>query len=141
MHNVTTEERINRSHCDIEKTYEAYKRGVNQIDINTGKIIRTFSSVSEAARFIECDSSNISKLCKKSGTGYGYRWQYSTEDYVKRDYSARQVCQFDLNTNEILNIFSSISEAAKFVDGDSSYISKVCRGVQKSSKGYGWKYI
>ena len=141
LHNVSTEERIKRSYDNIEKTHSQYRRGVRQIDLSTGKVIATYKSVSEAAMNIGCDCSNISKLCIKSGIGYGYKWEYIDADYNKKDFTAKQVYQVDLNTGQILNIFSSISEAARFVGGDSSYISKVCKGIQKSSKGFGWKYM
>jgi len=36
--------------------------------------------------------------------------------------------------------FISINEAARKTGCDSSYISKCCRKIQKSSKGYKWEY-
>ena len=137
---VSTQERIDRSYVNQIASHEPFKRKVNKMDVNTGDILETFPSVSDAAKFIGIDSSTLSKVCKKSGIVNGYKWQYVDCDYVKKDFSPKEVCQIDLQSNEIIAIFPSISEAAKSVDGDSSYISKVCRGIQKSSKGYGWKY-
>ncbi len=37
-------------------------------------------------------------------------------------------------------IFDSARAAAGVVDGCPSSIGKVCRGIKKSAKGYGWKY-
>lgn len=140
LHNVSTDERINRSYNNILKSMSQYQRKVNKIDLNTGNVIKTYMSISEAARDVGCNSSNLSKLCAKSGVGYGYKWEYLDDDYVKKDFSAKKVCQLDLETGDVINVFSSISEAARYVDGDSSYLSKVCKGIQKSSKGFGWKY-
>lgn len=140
IHNISTEERKERSIDDQLLSHEKYKREVNQIDISSNEVINTYESVSEAARKIGADNSTMSKICAKSATFKGYKWEYTGNEYTKKDFSSRRVCQIDLKTNKVINIFPSISEAARSVSGDSSYLSKVCRGIYKSSKGYGWKY-
>ena len=90
---------------------------------------------------MECDNSYLSKVCRNNKEFLGYKWAFVGNEYIKKDYSAKPVCQIDLKTGAVLKTFSSISEAAKSVNGDMSYISKVCRGIQHSSKGYGWKYL
>ena len=57
------------------------KRKVNQIDIQTGKIIRTFDSIAEAS-YAMCKkkSSNIGGCCRhKYGmkTSFGYKWEFA----------------------------------------------------------------
>ena len=141
IHNVSTQERIGRSYNDQLKSHIPFQRVVHKIDINTNEIIETFLSVSEAAKSIECNDSYLSKVCKKSGVAFGYKWEYGDNDYKKKNFSPHPVCQIDLSTGNVINTFPSISDAAKFVNGDTSYISKVCRGIQKSSKGYGWKFL
>ena len=141
IHGVTTQERIDRSYNDQIASHIPFQRSVNKIDIDTGVIVETYSSVSEAARTIGYDSSSLSKICKRSGIAKGYKWQYVDQEYTKKDFSPQQVCQIDLKTNEVIQIFPSISAAARSVNGDSSYISKVCKGIQKSSKGFGWRYL
>lgn len=42
---------------------------------------------------------------------------------------------------ELIRVFSSTCEAAKFVSGCSSHVGECCRGKAKSYKGYVWKYI
>lgn len=59
------------------------KRKVNQIDITTGKIIRTFNSIS-AASMAMCNktTSNIGGCCRhKYGmkTSFGYKWEFANE--------------------------------------------------------------
>lgn len=129
-----------RSRDDFEKSYKAFQRSINQIDIESGNIICTYQSVSEAAKSLGYNDSYLSKLCKKNGIGYGYKWSYVNQNYTSKDFSPKRVYQIDLLTGKILNTFDSVSEAARFVDGDSSSIAKVCRGIYKSSKGFGWKY-
>ena len=140
-HNVSTEERKERSAYCQDEGHEPYRRKVNQIDISTNKIIHTYDSVREAAAFIPCDNSYLSKICKDKKIAYGYKWEYQDNNYVKKDFTAKPVCKLDLKTGEVLEVYPSGMAAAKAVGGDSSYISKVCRGIQKSSKGFGWKFL
>jgi len=53
---------------------------------------------------------------------------------------SRKVLQIDLNTNEIINEFNSISEAAKYVNCHTESIRVVCIGKRKSCKGFSWKF-
>ena len=140
IHNVTTEERIERSIDKQKESHLQYQREIFKININDNKILKIYPSVSEAARENNCDESYLSKICKNKQIFLGYKWEYSNKNYVIKDFSSKSVYQINLKTGEIINKYSSISEAARAVNGDSSYISKVCRGIQHSSKGYGWRY-
>ena len=53
----------------------------------------------------------------------------------------KKVCQIDLKTGEIINIFNSISEAKKSLGVSKENISQVCKGKRKKCLGYGWKYF
>ena len=141
IHHISTEERKERSAIQQEESHKRYRRKVNQIDIQTNEIIKTYNSVREAAMSIQCDNSYLSKICKDNKIAFGYKWEYQNSNYIQKDFTAKPVCKIDLKTGEILEIFPSGVAAAKAVNGDSSYISKVCRGIQKSSKGFGWCYL
>lgn len=144
LHNVSTEERIQRSYDDQINSHRPFQRPIEQIDINTNEIIQEYESVSAAARAVNGDNSHLSKICngQQNYIGYGYKWRYKPNcEYTKKDFTKRPVCKLDLSSGNILEVFESISAAARSVNGDSSYISKVCRGIQKSSKGFGWKYL
>ena len=57
------------------------KRKVNQIDIQTGKIIKTFNSIAEAS-YAMCKkkSSNIGGCCRHTHgmkTSFGYKWEFA----------------------------------------------------------------
>ena len=54
--------------------------------------------------------------------------------------SAKTVGQYSLD-GELLNIFPSTKEAARQLNLDSSTISKVCRGQNKTHGGYIFKYL
>ena len=55
---------------------------VNQIDIETNKIIKTFDSLAEAAKLFGKDSQMcIIRVCQhKKKTAYGYKWEYYNKD-------------------------------------------------------------
>ena len=141
IHQVSTEDRKERSHYRQEAAHKPYRRVVEQIDISTGKVLKSYESVQAASEEIGCDSSYLSRTCRKNKIAFGYRWRYRNDMYVKKDFASKPVCQVDLDTGRIINVFPSTLAAAKAIHGDSSYLSKVCRGIQKSSKGFGWKYI
>ena len=140
LHSVSTEERKERSIENVLKTYNDLKQSVFQIDINTNEIINSFDSISSAAKAIKGDSSYLSKICRDNKIAYGYKWSYNGKPVSKRNFSKRPVEQIDLKTGNVINTYESISAAAKAINGDSSYLSKVCRGIQKSSKGFGWRF-
>lgn len=140
-HHVSTEERLERSYNDQIASHEPYCRKVEKVDIETKEVLEIFNSVSEAAQSIKMDSSSLSKICKKNGITHGFMWRYANDKYQKKDFSAKRVGKVDLKTKQVIEEFPSTLAAAKSVDGDSSYISKVCRGIQKSSKGFGWIFL
>ena len=53
----------------------------------------------------------------------------------------KRVAQLNTNTGEIINIYMSMSEAAKAIDGDETNISKVCRGKRPMAYGYSWRFV
>ncbi len=54
----------------------------------------------------------------------------------------RRVAKLDKNTLEILNIYESIKEAYEDLNKkDNGGISNVCKGKQKTSWGFKWKYL
>lgn len=59
---------------------------------------------------------------------------------TKTNSSAKKVAQYDLNGN-LIATFLSTRQAASVLHLDSSTISKVCRGVNKTHGGFIFKYI
>jgi len=51
------------------------------------------------------------------------------------------VAMIDINTDKILKVFSSITEAEKELKDNGKHISSVCKGKRKTAKGYKWKYV
>lgn len=53
----------------------------------------------------------------------------------------KKVCQINLETGKIINIFNSIAEAKKSLGASKENISQVCMGKRNKCLGYGWKYF
>ena len=74
-----------------------------------------------------------------------YSSSYSTEKGRERGRiingvsHQKKIACFDLNDN-LIKIYPSLKEAAKDTCGDSSSISRCCKGKQKIHKNFIWKY-
>lgn len=53
----------------------------------------------------------------------------------------KKVCQINTTTNEIINIYNSIKEAAELLNLDRGSISKCCNGKRKSVGGFKWEFL
>lgn len=53
---------------------------------------------------------------------------------------SKAVAKLDKQTEEIIEIYSSIAEAES-KNGNSRHIAQVCNGKRKSAAGYKWKYV
>ena len=66
--------------CGIEKSTQAKRKPVDMIDTESGKILKTFISISDASRKMKISDSNISMVCKgKRPKAGGYIWKYSNK--------------------------------------------------------------
>jgi hypothetical protein len=84
--------------------------------------------------------------CAKTnnGTLYGYQWRYKTsENYSKqigkfKSKRYQKVIQKDLKGN-IIKIWDSQQQAADTLGCSIQLISRVCRGIGKTAKGFIWE--
>ena len=131
----------NRYNKIIEKNCKCIK----QYDLE-GNYIKTFSSISEAARQV-CNDRNanthIIQCCKRErNSASGFIWRYEEDDedvFLPPSKGKHPVLQYDLQGNFIKR-YESIKEAAKAMGCTSSPIYQVCVGRKKTVKGYTWKY-
>lgn len=59
---------------------------------------------------------------------------------IKNIDSSRKILQLDKNTDELLRTWDTLKEAAQYYNVNPSNISHACRGRNKTSCGYKWKY-
>ena len=131
-------------HIDFSrKTYKG--NSVLQFDLN-GNFIREFNSVKDASEYYNCDSHTITYACSgRTKTGINYLWRYKKDYHGERivyePYKPKSipVLQFDKNNNLIAE-YESATHASKSLNCSSNDIRSVCRGKQKTCKGFVWKY-
>lgn len=130
-----------------EKRKKSLYKPIYQIGLKTNNIIKEWEGAKAVERELGYDSSGITKVCKgKTVSLYGYRWAYVENPCIaKQNERRKKVQQYNINTDELINEFKSISEAATFInsehiDNSITGISECCNGKRKSHKGYKWKF-
>ena len=101
-------------------------RKVTQLDIQTGEVIAVYSSMAEAtdATGLESETMIRKALIRTDGVlkKYGLRFRYFEEGDEKVSRS-RKIRQLDIDTNEEIEVYKSITEAAydNFIDFNQLY--------------------
>ena len=114
-----------------------------------GLLLNTFKKCSDAARYLrenyECsvESRDVSSACNKNRTLIGFVWRkypYSYEDFPVP--TRKRVEQHDLNTGNLLNIYSSCMEAANAAGANDTAICCVSNKKKGylTAGGYFWCY-
>jgi hypothetical protein len=133
-----------------------------------GNFISEYKSMGEAYSKTKISTGNICEVCKGNRhSAGGYIWLYRDKwdgnpptlkqhrskgregvtkgkNWIRKTNSKRSdlikpILQFDKN-NISINEFSSIREAAKYLNVSEAAISHCCRNKQKTAFGYVWKY-
>ena len=125
-------------------------RQVSQYD-KRGKRIKTFPSISDAARAIGINPSRVSHVVNElEPTAGGFFWKFGNErKFDVKTFLARRrqkytekrgtrVTQYD-EKGDPVGHFICLQDAGKAVSGHWTAISAVIRGVRKSAYGYRWK--
>ena len=128
------------------------KKSIEQYDLN-GKLIKTYNSIIEAANEINMHRATIEAALKNEIYQCGkFLWRYVDDSETieqkiyryqhRKDYHKKQINQYDLNDNFIMQ-YDSAADAAKALGKSqgSSSITKACRGKLKTAYGYKWKYV
>jgi hypothetical protein len=79
--------KLNKNKKNIENNKKRNSKHVCLIDIHTNKLEYTFDSISDAGRFLNTSTSNISQVCKnKANYLKGYNFCYREEYDINFDY-------------------------------------------------------
>lgn len=106
-------------YADYDLIYSLYKEG------------KTYKEIQEITKY----STNTIKIAlEEKGI--------SKEDRIIRGHQfiSKIVAKIDPKTDEIIEVYSSISEAER-KNGNTKHISSVCSGKRKTCKGYKWRYL
>ena len=110
-----------KRYCDYDLVFALYLEG---------------KSCKEISKILHYDKGTCGKIIKQFGI--------TREELKRRRIEAISVpvAQLDKNTEEIINVFSSISEAYRELGKQySGHIGSVCKGKRKSAYGFKWKYL
>lgn len=110
---------------------------VNQYTLD-GKFVRRYNSIKQAKAENGFHKENISLCCShKRNQSNGFIWRHDgdTDVTFQRKTNAKTVIVTDIHGN-LVGEFKSAIEAAKATGVPRACISRCCRGVRKSSKGY-----
>ncbi|MBU2940162.1 GIY-YIG nuclease family protein [Lacinutrix sp. C3R15] len=115
---------------------------VYQYNMETGMLINTYNSLTEAGEQFGMDKKALSKVCLSvNKTFNNFYWSYKYKEPFKPLIDARNksVTQYDDSEKE-LKTFKSVSEASKQTGVNKTSIAKVCRGERKSAGGFLWRF-
>ena len=133
----------------ISETKREKSQKIAEVDLNNN-ILHIWRSLAdcldENPNLIE---SNVSRVCLgKNKTTQGKIFRYLDDnnnlilpEIYQGPTSKKKVAKIDLQTQEILDIYESISSAARANQCNPSCISRVCSGEKKTCRGFGWRYI
>ncbi len=140
--------RTKANHCRARK--------IVQVDKDTGKIIKEWSCITNAATSMGGNNGDLTTRAKtKRGTAFGFRWYYSEEynheevlDTIQQELlkeksrgknNAGPVHQISLQTNQVLKTWNCIADASRALGMDGSGIGMCCQGKGKSAGKFGWE--
>lgn len=84
----------------------------------------------------------IRKWCKKYNLSH-YSKDYKIKQAIANNTISNKpkpVQMLDINTNQVLHTFTSLSEAGRFLNKSSTHIGEVCNGICATAYGYKWRY-
>lgn len=136
---------LNANNIDIEK----WEKAVEMIDPKTKKVLKTFSTITEAAEYLNGQIGTISgAISGYRDSAYGYYWRRVGEekefpDSIPRTYTNQIIVQLDKDSEEEINRFNSIAEANRFLNKNENNggIKNALNGRAKTAHGYKWKRI
>lgn len=124
-------------------------RSVCQYTLN-GNYIKTWKSMSEAARAYGGKASSIVSCCKgRCKTYKGFIWKYpedtlTNEEVVERNSkifkNVKRISRYSLD-GLFIQAYDNVHEASLDTGVKESCIYRCCSGKRKTSGGYIWKYI
>ncbi|CAJ1960408.1 unnamed protein product [Cylindrotheca closterium] len=138
-------ERHRLEHLEYEWKNDQGQKPIEQLDLQTGQILNTFDSISDAARSIENGVGNrITTACKgRYRSAHGYFWRYKGSTALPRKKKGRRkIDQLCLKTGRVIATFDTITAAGKAVGITTPGISYCCNGRNGSTSaaGFGWRF-
>ena len=135
---------------DLEYDFknDSGRKPVEKLSLETGEVLQTFPSVSEASQDIGLEQGQYSRISAvlrgliSNCSGYFYRYQGSKALPKQRWKNKHAVEQLCLKTGRVLATFNSIQDAGRAMGITTPGISYCCNGRNgsKSAAGFGWRF-
>lgn len=137
---------IKMEHFPIEnKKVDNNRKEIKQYSLDGKKLLRVFSSVSEAARESGCERSAIKRCCRGELHCHGgYVWRFSDESNLeKRFYNStpQKIVQVDKETGKVIQVFDSLNKACNSCGVPYSTYIKSVLDTTRTAYGYYWKSV
>lgn len=123
-----------------------WDKKVFQYDLE-GNFIRSYSSTTEVEKLTPYKQGEISEACRREVPRYQFQWFYEDKGAFtdatfthSRASTYKKVIKLTL-TDEPIEVFSSMSDAAKSINGQISKISECCSGKLSKYKQFKWKFL
>lgn len=122
------------AYTDKNYSGKTYRKTRPVINLDTKKV---YPSIKDASEELGLQKSKITLVCRgqRKTTG-GYRWAY----YEGPLFDSVDTVTIRVQNMDTGEVFDSVNDAARYVKCDSSTISKVCKGKNKTAGGYRWRY-
>lgn len=109
-------------------------------------LVNLSGNFSQASKIYGVRDNSIRKWCKAYGLPFhsaDYKPTIEKKTSEKTwEIFPKKVAQIDNSTNEIINVYNSISDAYRSLGKEQSgHIASVCKGKRQTAYGYKWKYI
>lgn len=107
------------THTAREALNKVQTKAVNQLDIETGKVIATYNTIREACKETGSQDAKITLVCQgKRNSHNGYRWEYVNKEHLNTQLKTK-VKRVDNETGEEI-IYSSMRQASIDIGKDPS---------------------
>jgi group I intron endonuclease len=135
--------RMSKAHTGTKSPWK-HKR-VFAFDKQTGAFVKSYESISEAAKELHITGSGISNAANgKCPSMGGFIWSFDTcIDINDKKYKMMEDLKVYCYNKEgdHINTFQNTTEAAAFVNGIINCINDCCSGRTKTYKGYIWRKV
>lgn len=116
----------------------------------SGEFIKTYNNIEDASLITGIDRSTISKCCKnKQRKSGGFIWRYHgeklTQEHIEwcnstgKENVRKAIIQYSIS-GEFIKMWESTNAITKEMRYNNSAIIRCCKGDQKTSYGFIWRY-
>ncbi|MEK6479599.1 NUMOD1 domain-containing DNA-binding protein [Catalinimonas sp. 4WD22] len=127
-----------------KKLQELFSKPVLCYDAKTGELIQEYISAREAARQLNLFSNQVTQVCKgkfahTGGYIFRYKKKYSKNKIAPAKGRGKKILQYDLNGN-LIKEWPNPYQVKKELKIHNTSVLRCCKGEQKTSYGFIWKF-